>query len=74
VTTHVMVNGEPVAFDGSVSVGDVVNRTLDRPAGSANTRGIAVAVNNDVVPRGNWGTTPVSSGDHIEILTATQGG
>jgi sulfur carrier protein len=34
----------------------------------------AVAINYDVVPRGQWDATPVSAGDQIEILTPRQGG
>lgn len=36
--------------------------------------GIAVAVNDEVVPRHAWRATPVTSGARIEILTAVQGG
>ncbi|NED95655.1 sulfur carrier protein ThiS [Phytoactinopolyspora alkaliphila] len=74
MATTVKVNGEEIAFDGPASVSDVVDRALDNPVGSSVARGIAVAVNNDVVPRGSWRTTRVSTGDHVEILTATQGG
>jgi len=34
----------------------------------------AVAINYDVVPRGQWDATPVAAGDEIEILTPRQGG
>ncbi|HZE41398.1 MAG TPA: sulfur carrier protein ThiS [Stackebrandtia sp.] len=36
-------------------------------------RGIAVAVNGEVIPKAQW-TRPLSEGDSVEILTATQGG
>ncbi|WP_372473831.1 sulfur carrier protein ThiS [Capnocytophaga sp. ARDL2] len=36
--------------------------------------GIAVAVNNSVVPRNLWATTPLQPNDNILIITATQGG
>ena len=36
--------------------------------------GIAVAVNDEVVPRHSWSATPLSSGARIEVLTAVQGG
>lgn len=38
------------------------------------TGGIAVALDDAVVPRSEWGSTPVPDGGRIEILTATQGG
>lgn len=37
-------------------------------------RGVAVAVEDVVVPKGQWSSTPISAGQHIEILTAVQGG
>ncbi|HEY7140599.1 MAG TPA: sulfur carrier protein ThiS [Methylomirabilota bacterium] len=40
------------------------------PAG----RGLAVARNGEVVPRGHWDTTAISPGDRIEIVGAVQGG
>ncbi len=36
--------------------------------------GIAVALNDAVVPRARWGDTPVAEGDRLEIITAVQGG
>jgi sulfur carrier protein len=37
-------------------------------------RGIAVAVNGEVVPRGRWVAQPVAEGDRVEIVGAVQGG
>jgi sulfur carrier protein len=37
-------------------------------------RGIAVAVNGAVVPRGEWSATALRPGDAVEVLTAVQGG
>ena len=36
--------------------------------------GVAVAVNDDVVPRAQWSTWPIRTGDRIEIVGAVQGG
>jgi sulfur carrier protein len=40
------------------------------PAG----RGLAVARNGEVVPRGSWETTTLAPDDQIEIVSAVQGG
>ena len=40
----------------------------------ATGRGLAVARNDEIVPRGEWETTPVAPGDRIEIVGAVQGG
>lgn len=37
-------------------------------------KGIAVAVNNQIVPRDRWATTTLQQKDKILIITATQGG
>jgi sulfur carrier protein len=37
-------------------------------------RGVAVALNGEVVARASWHTTTVTTGDRLEVLTATQGG
>ncbi len=65
---QVQVNGKEVAMpDGSTVSSLVDGMGRDR-------RGIAVAVNETVVPRGLWETTRVCGGDRVEILTAAQGG
>jgi sulfur carrier protein len=37
-------------------------------------KGIAVAVNDTVIPKSKWMTEPVSEGASIEIIRAVQGG
>lgn len=37
-------------------------------------RGVAVAVNDTVVPRSHWSHHPLRDGDRVEIIQATQGG
>jgi sulfur carrier protein len=37
-------------------------------------RGVAVAVNGQVVPRSAWEDRRVADGDRVEALTAMQGG
>lgn len=42
--------------------------------GQAQTRGLAVAVNDAVVPRAEWATHAVRPHDRILLIRATQGG
>src|SRR5215218_2686238 len=37
-------------------------------------RGVAVALDGEVVPRGEWGRTPLRAGQAVEVLAAIQGG
>jgi sulfur carrier protein len=45
--------------------------SLDLPAEG---RGVAVAVDAEVVPRGEWESTTLRAGARVEILRAIQGG
>jgi sulfur carrier protein len=47
---------------------------LEEKAVDVAQRGIAVAVNGEVVPRAAWANTPLRPGDRIEIVRARQGG
>lgn len=42
--------------------------------GIAEPRGLAVALNQRIVPRSQWEVTPVNAGDAVELVRATQGG
>ena len=41
---------------------------------TAASSGIAVAVNETIVPQEAWETTTLGEGDRVEVLTAVQGG
>lgn len=64
----VVLNGAPRDLPGGSTVADAVGEV------AAHTRGVAVAVNGEVVPRTSWGSTALIAGDQIEVLTAVQGG
>ena len=63
----ITVNGEPRDLTGTV------DELLDA-LGVEVRRGMAVAVDAAVVPRGEWATTEVADGARVEIVTAVQGG
>ena len=64
----VTVNGTPTTFADPPTL-DALVADL-RP----DRRGIAVARNDEVVPRSTWADVVVDDGDRIEILSAAQGG
>ena len=68
MTMRVVVNGQPRAIDDGATVASVVESAHEA------TRGIAVAVDGEVVPRGAWETTTLSDGARVEIVVAVQGG
>ena len=42
--------------------------------GLTQTKGVAIAVNEHVVPKSSWESFQIHQGDHITIITAAQGG
>jgi sulfur carrier protein len=64
------VNGEKTEFDDGASLAKLIEHLEINNAG----QGIAVAVNNAVVPREKWNETTIRSGDSVEIIRAVQGG
>jgi sulfur carrier protein len=66
----VQLNGEWHDLADPATVADAV-ALLGVPL---DARGVAVAVDAEVVPRGAWAETPLAAGARVEILTAIQGG
>jgi sulfur carrier protein len=69
MTIELWVNGERRRVAAADIRALVALLGLD-PAG----RGLAVARNGEVVPRGAWETTTLAPDDRIEIVGAVQGG
>ena len=67
--TVVTLNGEPRELHEPATVEVAV-----RAAGAPDGRGVAVALDGEVVPRGKWATTEVREGQQVEVLRAVQGG
>jgi len=69
--TMVTVNGEARRLAGSNLLTDLL-RDLSIDPDTA--RGIAVARNEEVVPRRAWRSVQLRDGDRVEVVTAKQGG
>jgi sulfur carrier protein len=66
---NVLVNGESRRLPDGATVESLL-AALDIAA----RRGVAVAVEAEVVPRSGWPARSLAEGDRIEIVTAIQGG
>lgn len=64
----VQVNGESVELTDGSSVARLVDSHVTQ------TKGVAIAVNQEIIPRSMWASTSLTAGDRIEILIAAQGG
>jgi sulfur carrier protein len=67
---RVCVNGSDRELQPGTTVAAVVESVPGAPAG----RGLAVAVDGEVVPRGSWRATELNEGARVEIVVAVQGG
>jgi sulfur carrier protein len=68
--TAVVINGERHELPEGATVELAVRESGAPPEG----RGVAVAVDGEVVPRGAWTGTTLREGQQIEVLHAVQGG
>jgi len=64
------LNGERVELPEAASVAHAVERT----GADGERRGVAVAVDGEVVPRSAWGRTALADGQRVEVVAAIQGG
>ena len=64
----VTVNGKPRELAESATVGTLVDAEV------ADRRGVAVAVDGEVLPRSEWDTTTLEGGARVEVVGAVQGG
>lgn len=65
---EVQVNGDWLALPDGATVAGLLAALGTEP------RGVAVALNGEVVRRGDWGEVVVPAGARLDILTAVQGG
>ena len=65
---NIILNGEPRQFVAELSVAGLVEQL-----GYAGKR-IAVERNGEIVPKSRHGSTPLVSGDCLEIVVAVGGG
>jgi sulfur carrier protein len=67
---NVTINGEPRRLQAGATVASVVEM-LDVAPGA---RGVAVALDGEVVTRGQWPQTQLRDGSLVEVVVAIQGG
>jgi sulfur carrier protein len=65
----IFVNGEP-----RESAGATIAELLAELGVELQARGVAVAVDGEVIPRGEWDQRRINEGERVEALSAMQGG
>lgn len=66
----VSVNGQP----RDLPAGATVDAAVTASGAPDSRRGVAVAVDGEVVPRAAWVSTELEDGQQVEVLQAVQGG
>lgn len=70
MTVHVTINGDRRELPAGATVANLVASLHGAPDG----RGLAVAVEGEVVPRAQWPSTELHDGAAVEVVVAVQGG
>jgi|Deesub1362B_J571_1020462.scaffolds.fasta_scaffold01224_3 sulfur carrier protein len=65
----VFLNDKKIEFSGPLTLKEALEQQ-----GIRQVRGIAVAVNDRVVPKSEWETYHLQENDRILVIQATQGG
>jgi sulfur carrier protein len=66
----IVLNGQ----DSEIAPGETVAAVLERLGLELDARGVAVAVDGEVVPRARWAGFELPSDARVEVVTAMQGG
>ena len=66
----ILVNGSEADLPTGASLAEAVAAAGTPP----DQRGIAAAVDGEVVPRDRWGQTELVDGQRVEVVQAVQGG
>ncbi|MFN8160330.1 MAG: sulfur carrier protein ThiS [Solirubrobacterales bacterium] len=67
---RIELNGEPRDLPAGATLADAV----EAAGAAAGGRGVAVALDGEVVPRSDWAGQPLREGQRVEVLAAIQGG
>ena len=74
IATALRVNGEARPLGDGTLAAVLEAEAVDTQLVASKSRGVAVAVNGQVVPRHDWGATRLEAGDEIEIVKLFAGG
>jgi sulfur carrier protein len=66
---EISLNGAPHSFGGENLIDLLAEQAID-----LGKRGVAVAVNDAIVPRAEWTTASLNPGDAVEIVRPHSGG
>lgn len=65
----IRVNDQPSTIASNATLDDLLHEL-----GFSGRKGIAVAINDEVIPRSTWMSRVLTETDHVLVIQATQGG
>jgi sulfur carrier protein len=69
MSMNVFVNNELKEVKNQLSISEFLTENQLNAS-----KGVAIAINNEVVPKARWATTCLKENDRISVIRATQGG
>jgi sulfur carrier protein len=66
---EIFVNNQPIQTEEQTSLLSLVFSQVGE-----NSKGLAVAINEEVIPKNEWEKTILNQNDQVLIIKATQGG
>ena len=66
---EIFVNNQPIQTEEQTSLLSIVNSQVGE-----NSKGLAVAINEEVIPKNEWEKIILNQNDQVLIIKATQGG
>jgi sulfur carrier protein len=67
---QITLNGEEQTLADGLTLEDLLRQNNVSPA----EKGVAVAVNAEVIPKGGWADVRLEPGDRVDVIHAVQGG
>jgi sulfur carrier protein len=69
MSMNVFVNNEIREVKNQLSISEFLTENQLNAS-----KGVAIAINNEVIPKARWATTRLKENDRISVIRATQGG
>lgn len=67
---NIRINGEVIDINEQMKLNEFVELRLN----GKEPRGVAVALNDMIIPKSKWNETVLNENDNVEIVHAVQGG
>ena len=67
---NIKINGEELILEDHMNIAEFIKMRMN----SQEPRGVAVALNDTIIPKSKWSDTVINENDSIEIVHAVQGG